>query len=113
MNIRAWRNRAERECPLLLDGIERLRRAGRNYKQIAALLENPKFLQREWSFPELLLNECYGAANAECGDAMVRESLDSSRSCQIAEVVEAFAPARSRTHEPQPFPVAKAARVKS
>jgi len=44
---------------------------------------------------------------------MVRQSLDCSCCRQIAEVVKPFAPARPGTHQPQPFPVAKPARIES
>ena len=44
---------------------------------------------------------------------MVREALQGAQGDQVAKTIESFAPARLRTDQPKPFPIAKTVRLHS
>jgi hypothetical protein len=71
------------------------------------------FLQWTRLSAELLLGKRNCETNAASRNFTLSEPFDSTESNEIAEAVKPFTPASARSNEPQPFPVAKTARLNS
>ena len=103
----------KRESPLAEKRIERAFGPRRNDVNFTAQLHEAKFLHRNGRRRELCLDEFDRAANAPSGNVIFGELLNGAKGEEIAETVETFAPAGLRFDEPQTFPVAETARLKS
>ena len=69
------------------------------------------YLERQIGRAELLFDQADGAADAASGNVAFGEAFEGAERYQVAEAVKPLAPARLRTHQPEPFPVAKTARL--
>jgi hypothetical protein len=103
----------ERKRPLLLERIERAVGARRNHQDVAALLEKSQLLQRCRRAAELLLEKADCSTDAAGGNSISGQTLKGAKRDEVAETVEALAPAYSGTDQPQPLPVTKTARFYS
>jgi hypothetical protein len=103
----------ERKYPLPPDRIEGHWGARRDNEDFAAALPDAMLLQRAGLSAELLLGKRNCKTDAACRDFTFGKVFDGAECDEIAETVEPFAPASARLNEPQPFPVAKTARLDS
>src|ERR1700728_2161926 len=107
------RRQVEREHPLLLQRTKRARGARWNHHQVAALFKKAQFVERKLGAAELLPDQIDRTANAASRDSIIRQPLQRPQGDEIAKVIESLPPTGLGTHQLEPFPIAKTARVHS
>lgn len=111
--FRRLRSEVKRKSPLAQKWIKGTFRARRHDVDLAAEFDEAEFLDRHRRGAKLFFHQRYGAADTFSGDMILGDALNGAQGHQVAEAVEALAPAGFRTHQAQAFPVAKTVRLKT
>jgi hypothetical protein len=107
------RGEVKRKSPLAQKRIEGTFRAGGNDVNFAAEFDEAKFLNGHGSGAKLRFHQGYSAADAFGRDVILSDALDGAQGDEVAETVEALAPAGFGAYETQTLPVAKTVRLKT
>jgi hypothetical protein len=107
------RSEVKRKSPLAEKWIEGAFGAGGHDVNFAAEFDEAEFLDGQGRGAKLRFHQSDGAADTFGRDAILGDALDGAEGDEVAETVEAFAPAGFGAHQAEAFPVTKTVRLKT